>query len=116
MTRFLAEDRADLDFTKPSAKQKTVVCPKCKTGQSVGKNWIAGQCVYCRKVFKELESLSKNEMERFGQKSLPEPNPTKMKLKGKLEKQAHEYKEKVKRQEQKGTRKSHEPGGKPRNW
>lgn len=117
MARFL-DDRAPLEFTKPSSQPKTVVCPSCKYGQIVGKNWYSGECPNCRKYYNEKQSLDISEMidEASKTKSAGIVSGDYIKLREKVEKQAQDFKKTTAERKAKGIQRTHEPGLKPRDW
>lgn len=109
MTRFSDEERAPLEFTKSSKKQKIVGCPKCKTARSVSINWWAGICSNCGTYFNKNTALDESECEKFMNQNVP-INKEFTKLKSKMEKDAYAYKEKVLDKKAKGKLRKHEPG------
>lgn len=113
MVRFAA-DRAPLEATAPSKRQKIVVCPYCLTGRSVSLNWYSCICV-CKKYFSVNNSLDK-EKAKYLLNTNTTINKEFTKLKAKTEKQAYEYKEKVMDKRKSGKVVSHEPGGVERRW
>ena len=100
MARF--EERAPLDWTKPSKVQVIRVCPHCKCGNQVGKNWFAGDCRECGKMFNADQALPESEMEGFQVVQLGTMDPAKTKMKGEMENRAHEYAQEVNQMKQDG--------------
>ena len=114
MPRFL-DDRAPLDMGHGSNKRKIVGCPHCKNGRYVNINWVAGICGVCGKFFSVENSLSEDKCEGFvNQLRLIDKGFTK--LKGEIEKKAYEWKDEQLKKRAAGNVRSHEPGGKKRNW
>ncbi len=109
MTRFLSEDRAPLEFTKPSNRQKIVGCPNCKTARSVSINWAAGICSNCKTYFNLETALDEKECESYLNQNVPIDKEY-TKLKAKMEKDAYDYKEKVLDKKAQGKLRKHEPG------
>jgi hypothetical protein len=93
--RFL-DDRAPLDATKPSSKNKTFVCPHCKTGNVFTKNWFAGNCRACKEYFNADNSLPLEEQTgesiSAATRTLDEGF---IKLKGQMETRAYNWKDKL---------------------
>lgn len=93
MARF-GDERAPLDMTKSSSVQVIRVCPHCKRGNQVGKNWYAGVCRNCGKIFNADKALSIKRME--GDVSVASQNPidkAKTGIKAEMEQRAYAYAE-----------------------
>lgn len=93
MTRF-GDDRAPLDMTRVSSVQVIRVCPNCKVGNQVGKNWYAGNCRNCGKMFNADKALPIEEME--GDVQVASQNPidkVKTGIKADMEQRAYAYAE-----------------------
>lgn len=114
MTRFL-DDRAPLEYTKASTIQIIVVCPHCKVGQSVGKNWYAGECVGCKKVFNKNNSLSEDEMKKIVSGRCEIVSPEYLKMRTDMHSKAETYKTNVLDKQSNGVLLSHEPDGRNRS-
>lgn len=115
MTRYLSEDRAPLEFTKPSKKQKVVGCPYCKKGRSVSINWVAGICSGCNSYFSIDMAIDEKDCDNFLNQNVP-VNKEFTNMKAKMEKDAYEYKEKVLDKKKQGKLRKHEPGGDDGYW
>jgi hypothetical protein len=112
MARF-NEDRAPLEFTKPSSQKVLLVCPNCKYGRFLSKNTVGVICISCEKYFKSSESLDSAE----GMVNSSKPiSPEYIKFREEMERKAYDYKEKVMDKRKRGDIRSHEPDNKPRRW
>lgn len=112
MARFL-DDRAPLEFTKPSAVQVLVVCPKCKTGRTVGKNTYSLVCSRCNTYFKVEDGLPKLEMENLINTKTTGASAEYMKFRTEQENKAENFRTKVAPKHKNVT---HEPGLNKRKW
>lgn len=106
------EERAPLEMTKPSSKQTTLVCPHCRYSRTTSISTFSLICGHCGKYFSASNSLKPEDAVDTVNTNKPvDKNFTK--LKGKMEKEAYEWRD---AQQAKGTLgvKSHEPDGKSR--
>lgn len=114
MARF-GEDRAPLEMTKSSSRQKILVCPHCKTARSVSINTAGIICRRCSKYFNSDNSLPENEAE-FMLNNSRAPDPDHVKFRDGMEAKAYAYKDKVNKQRRNGTFRTHEPGDIKKNY
>lgn len=117
MARFDSEERADFEFGHGTETQfKKVVCPNCKSGRTVNKNWYSGICKRCNKYFNEKQSLSIEQANEWFDTSDHIISPEFIKLKEGMEKRAYDFRDKQIKLRKEGKVLSHEPDGKPRKW
>lgn len=103
------DERAPLEFTSVSKKQKIVGCPNCKTARSVSINWCSGICSVCHNYFNEKTALGEDECTAILNQEKPIDKEF-TKLKGEMERKAYDYKEKVMDKKKHGLLRKHEPG------
>jgi ribosomal protein L37AE/L43A len=107
MTRF-GDERAPLEMTKVSNKQKIMVCPECKVARSTSINTYGLICSNCGTYFNQNNSLSENAAENY----LNQTNATdfeNIKYRESMEKKAYDFRDKTNQQKKAGTLRSHEP-------
>jgi len=109
------DERAPLEFTKPSNRQKVAVCPKCKNGISVSINCVGLICSNCKCYYSYKDSLSESEMVSMINNT-PIISKEFIKQKGASEIRANEFRKKQIKLKKEGKVRSHEPGGVPRKW
>jgi len=107
MTHFM-DDRAPLELTKVSTKQKIIVCPKCKIGRYVSVQCISIICV-CGNYFRQEESLKPEQAEQMLSGNRTALDKSYMDFRASMEKKAYDYKENVMDKKKKGINKTHEP-------
>jgi len=107
MTRF-GEERAPLELTKASNKQKVLVCPHCQAGRHCSTNTVGLVCSGCKKYFSADDSLDESMADMINQ-SKP-INTVFTALKGDMERKAYEFKDKQDKERESGIpRRRHEP-------
>lgn len=113
MARF--EERAPLELTKPRSRTILRVCPHCHTGRYVSVDWYSGTCGSCNKYFNKETALGEDEVEKMLSRG-EIVNPDFIKLKDDIGSKAEKFKEKTLKMKSEGKQRSHEPGGKKRDW
>jgi hypothetical protein len=108
MARF-GDDRAPLELTKASSRQKIMGCPFCKTGRYVSINTVGIICGVCNKFFTDLNCLPSDKIESMLNDDCKVTQEY-MKYRADMEKKAYAYKDKVLDQKKKGIVRTHEPG------
>lgn len=114
-THYLDDERAPLEFTKPSNRKKTVGCPHCHIARQIGMNCVGFICEKCHEYVSDKDFLPAEQCEGQMNQNVT-LNQDFIKLKGDMEKKAYAFKDKVNQQRRDGTQKSHEPDGQPRKW
>jgi len=109
-----SEERAPLELTKVSKKQTTLVCPNCKYSRTTSVQTVGIVCGKCKKYFSASSSLKPEDAIGTVDTAIP-INQGFVKLKTKMEKEAYEWRDKQQAAGKLGT-KSHEPGGKKRDF
>ena len=108
------QDEQGLEMGRGSKKKKVVGCPHCKSGRVISVNCVGFICKQCNKWISEGDFLPESECESMVNQNIP-INKEFTKLKGKKEKGAYDWADKMKKEGKLGTR-HHEPGGAKRNW
>lgn len=113
MARF--EERAPLEYTKPRSKTVIMVCPHCYSGRHVSVDWVSGICGSCNKYFNKDTAVGEEKMKKLIS-SGKIVNPEFIKLKDDIGAKADTFKNKTAQRKRDGIQRSHEPGGRKRDW
>lgn len=113
MPRF-NDERAPLECTAPSKKQKMVGCPHCKSSRSVSTSCCGFICSKCDKYISEKEFLPSDQCDSIVRTIKPIDTEF-TKVKAEMERKAYAWKDEQEAKGNLGT-KSHEPDFGKRNW